>query len=205
MRKRRSAGWRCVADGCERLVRPGRALCPDHERGAYGGEVEAAVGRLARRVSAEFTASASRPFGKGDDESDRERQRRAAVDFGRRLERGDDGGLFEGRLRAVLAQAATERGLAEEIGALRVTLARLLTTEGEDPLRVAHAVARVAGVTVRAVGAQRALEGATGGELAAALMQTLAELDAERAVGEAGQAGSAKALPPGGAAWEEHG
>ena len=97
MRKRRSAGRRCVAEGCSRQVRPGRALCPDHERGAYGREVEAAVGRLARRVSAEFVAPTSPPFVKGDDESARERQRRAATAFERWLEReGTTGGCSTG-------------------------------------------------------------------------------------------------------------
>ena len=186
-----------MADGCGRQMRPGRALCPDHERGAYGREVEAAVGRLARRVEAAFAERA------GAAEQGEGGRGRVAVDFGMRLERGDYGRLFDGRLREVMAQAAAERGLAEEIGALRVVLARLLTTEGEDPLRVAHAVARVAGTTVRAVGAQRALEGEAGDELTRELMRTLAELDAERAAGEAGQAGAAEALPPGGAAAEE--
>ena len=141
------------------------------------------MGRLARRVEDAFAARA------GAAEEDEGGRRRVASDFGRRLARGDYGGLFDGRLREVMAQAAAERGLAEEIGALRVVLARLLATEGEDPRRVAHAVARVAGTTVRAVGAQRALEGEAGDGLAAALMQTLAELDAERGGGEAGQGG----------------
>ena len=159
-----------MAAGCGRQVRPGRALCREHERGAYGREVEGAVGRPARRVSAELAAPASRPFGKSDDEPDRGRQRRAAKEFGRRL-----------------AQAATEQGLAEEIGALRVMLAKLLTAEGEDPLRLAHGVARAAGVTVRAVWAQRAIEGEAGDGLAAAQMRALAELDEERAAGDGRQ------------------
>ena len=108
-----------------------------------------------------------------------EERRRAAKEFGRRLERGDYGALFDGRLRAVMAQAATEQGLAEEIGALRVMLARLLTTEDGDPLRLAHGVARVAGVTVRAVRAQREIEGEAGDELTRELMRALGELDGE--------------------------
>ena len=85
-----------------------------------------------------------------------------------------------------------------------MVLARLVAAEGEDPLRVAHAVARVAGTTVRAVGAQRALEGEAGDELTRELMRTLAELDGERAAGEAGQAGAVEALPPGGAMVDDH-
>ena len=54
------------------------------------------------------------------------------------------------------------------------------------------------------MGAQRALEGEAGDGLAAALMQPLAALDAERAADDAGQAGSTKALPGGAAEPEQH-
>ena len=193
-RKRRSNGRRCVAAGCARFGRPGRALCPDHERSAYGRELAAAVGRLAQQVGDGFTQRQE-----GEDVA--ARQRRAAAEFGRRLERGDYGGLFDGRLRAVMAQAAAERGLAEEIGALRVVLAKLLTTEGADPLRVAHGVARVAGTTVRALQAQRALEGDLGDEFQRALQHVLTELDEEsspsadpaRGLVEGGGVGAAEA------------
>ena len=176
-RGHRSRGRRCLATGCGRSVRPGAALCGEHERGAAARELEAAVGRIARRVERAFAAGR-------EGETEMERQRRAGAEFRRGLERGDYGGLFDGRLREVMAQAAAERGLAEEIGALRVVLARLLAAENEDPLRVAHGVARVAGVTVRAMAAQRALEDEFGGELGEALQEALAnleKLDAEEA------------------------
>ena len=190
-------GRRCLATGCERRVRSGHALCLDHERGAFGRELEAAVGRMARRVGAAFAAA------DGDEGSGAER--RAAAEFGRRLARGEYGGLFDGRLREVMAQAAAERGLAEEIGALRVVLARLLATEGEDPRRVAHAVARVAGTTVRAVGAQRARRGVAGADLASPRLPWRLERCVAGARGAAGGRGPREALQCGEVARKAHG
>ena len=69
---------------------------------------------------------------------------------------------------------------------------------------MAHAVARVAATTVRAVGAQRALEGEAGDELTRELMRTLAELDAERAANDGGQGPGANALPLGHAKPDDH-
>ncbi len=141
---RGSGGRRCVADGCARSVRPGRVLCPAHARGAYGRELEAAIGRMARQVERAFTAAPEPGVATGPD-----RRLEVVEAFARRVARGEYGELFEGRLREVMAQAAAERGIAEEIGALRVVLARLMTDPGIDPLHLAHGVARVAGTTVR--------------------------------------------------------
>ena len=149
-------GRRCLATGCERRVRSGHALCLDHERGAFGRELEAAVGRMARRVGAAFAAA--------DGDEGPGAQRRAAAEFGRRLAQGEYRGLLDDHLRTVMKQAAAKQGVLEEIGALRVVLARLLSTEHEDPLRLAHGVARVAGTAIRAVAAQRPLEAGEPGE-----------------------------------------
>lgn len=79
-----------------------------------------------------------------------------------------------------MAQAAAGQGLADEIGALRVTLARLLVEE-PDATRLAAAVARVAGVAVQAIRTQQAIGGEGGpadeAALTALLCRLLGELD----------------------------
>ncbi|MGH2603805.1 MAG: hypothetical protein ACRDJ9_31020 [Dehalococcoidia bacterium] len=166
LRKRRStkgtAGRQCVAEGCRRAVQPGRVLCAAHSRGAYGRELEAAVGRMARQVAQTFTAAQDAKPVAAPAATDVvvESHAAALATFERRMARGDYGELFDERLRAVMAQAAAERGIAEEIGALRVVLARLMTDPAIDPLHLAHGVARVAGTTVRAMRMQRELEAA---------------------------------------------
>lgn len=117
----------------------------------------------------------------GGDEDERAgapTERPAVEEFRRRLADRDYRGLYGAALAAVLDQAAAERGLADEIGALRVTLARLLVEE-QDPTRLATAVARVAGVAVQAARAQRTLAGEQAEGLTAALAQVLAELEQE--------------------------
>ncbi|MDQ3412323.1 MAG: hypothetical protein M3509_09425, partial [Chloroflexota bacterium] len=38
-------------------MQPGRVLCPAHARGAYGRELEAAIGRMARQVEQAFATA----------------------------------------------------------------------------------------------------------------------------------------------------
>jgi len=102
----------------------------------------------------------------------------AGAAFRRRLMAGAYRELYGSALAAVLAEAAAERGLADEIGALRVTLARLLVEE-TDASRLATAVARVAGVAVQAAREQRAITGEGGDGWDAVVAQVLAELDGE--------------------------
>jgi hypothetical protein len=82
--------------------------------------------------------------------------------------------LFPPPLGEVLAQAAAERPLVDEIGALRVTLARLLAEE-EDPSKLAAGVARIAGVAIQAARAQQAIGGDAGDELGALLARIMDE------------------------------
>ena len=141
------------------------------------------MGRLARRVDAAFS--------EGGDGEDAEEGRRAAVEaFRRGVARGEHGELFDGGVRAAMAQAAREAGVAEEIGALRLALARLVgeLPHAEDPVRAAHGVARVAAASVRAVERQHALVGGPRSELEASMMRALDELDAESAEQEARRA-----------------
>jgi hypothetical protein len=58
------------------------------------------------------------------------------------LERGDYRELFDPATSQVMAQAAAVRGLEDEIGALRVALARLLAEE-RDPNKLALSLARI--------------------------------------------------------------
>lgn len=81
----------------------------------------------------------------------------------------------EERVAAVLGQAGGAGSLAEEIGALRLVLARVLAEE-DDPARLARSIPRIVDAVVRAVRAQRALSGAQAEGLTEALTQVLLEL-----------------------------
>lgn len=140
---------RCATPGCGRFVRPGATWCRSHGDEAVGAEGGAS----------------------GEDE-----RAEAAAEFRRRLDEGDYRRLFDATLREVIAQAAAERGLADEIGALRVVLARLLLEE-DDLSKLVTGVARLASVTVQAARAQRAIAGEQADGLTEAIAQILAELD----------------------------
>jgi hypothetical protein len=171
MRVRRLGGRRCLASGCGRFVRSGRAVCAEHARSEVGREVTAAVGRLGQEMAGSVAL--------GDGEATRERAARALQT---RLGRGDYAGLFDEGVRRVMAEATEAQGLKEEIGLLRVTMARLLAEllATDDPVPVAHVVARVATATVRAVQAQRVLEPEPQDEFQTTLARVLDEMDAER-------------------------
>jgi hypothetical protein len=139
---------RCAQPGCGRFVRQGATWCRVH---AGEDETEARCGLEVDR----------------DDRSE---------EFRRRLDEGDYRRLFDEKLKTVIAQAAIERGLADEIGALRVVLARLLLEES-DLSKLVAGVARLASVTVQAARAQRAIAGEMADGLTEAIAQILAELD----------------------------
>jgi hypothetical protein len=69
--------------------------------------------------------------------------------FRQRLRAGSYDALLGHGLRRTLQGAAADAGLEAEIGALRLTLIRLLHEE-HDPSRLAASVARIAGVAVQA-------------------------------------------------------
>jgi hypothetical protein len=140
---------RCATPGCGRFVGRGAAWCRVHgDKGTEAAE-----------------------FGAGGGE-----RTAGAAEFRRRLDAGDYRRLFDEKLKEVIAQAAGERGLADEIGALRVVLARLLLEE-EDLSKLVAGVARLASVTVQAARAQRAIVGEAADGLTEAIAQILAELD----------------------------
>lgn len=139
---------RCEAPGCGRFVRAGASFCAKHD-----------------------------PMDEVDDVLARQPELRSR--FRERLEQGEYTALFDDHLSKVLHQAATavsERGLIDEIGALRLVLARLLMEE-DDLTKLASNVTRVASVAVQAARAQRAISGDVAQGLTSALTQILTELD----------------------------
>ncbi len=95
------------------------------------------------------------------------------------LGRGEYVGFFDDKMIEVMRQAAqamSDRGLTEEIGALRVVLSRLVKEE-KDLTKLASSVTRVASVAVQAARTQRAITGDAAQGLTSALTQILAELD----------------------------
>ncbi len=108
------------------------------------------------------------------DQSDKRRDRAAEL-FQQRLERGSYRDLFDQRIAGVIARAGSEGSLNDEIGALRLVLARVLAEE-EDPARLATSIPRIVDAVVRAVRAQRTLSGTMAEDLTEALTQMLIEL-----------------------------
>ena len=111
----------------------------------------------------------------------RPRQRRLfpdarSAEFQTRLESGDYRELLGERLGEVMAQAAAEAGVAEELGALRIVMARLLTEE-DDLVVQAQLVARIASVSIQAARAQRAINGQMAESLTEALTSILTDLE----------------------------
>jgi porphobilinogen deaminase len=108
---------------------------------------------------------------------DQERRRRAAEEFRARLEAGDYRGLFGERLNALMAQAAADGGVADELAVLRIVMARLMAEE-TDPVVLAKAISRVAAVSIQAARAQRAISGQLAESLTDALTSILVEIGA---------------------------
>jgi hypothetical protein len=107
----------------------------------------------------------------------------AAREFRRRLATGEYRALFGAALTEAIEQAAAERGLADEIGILRVVLARLLVEE-RDPAQLAVSVSKVAAVAIQAARAQRAINGEPAGNFSDAVTTILIELDEARATSD---------------------
>lgn len=143
------AGRQCTHSRCSRFVRASEDFCPRH------------------RPDANAFALIAAP----DDE--------AADIFRERLERGQYRGLFDLNVQQVIDQAAaqvTEHGLIDELGALRMVLARILLEE-QDLSRMVTNVTRVASVAVRAAQAQRVISGQAADGLTDALTTILVEVN----------------------------
>lgn len=146
-RRRRNGRERvCVARGCGRKVATGKVVCGEHLGTAEGRAAQAAVARLAGDISGAVARV-------GDGKRDEGEVRGA---FRQRIERGEYGTLLEVPLRAVVRQAAAERSLDEEIGALRIAAKRMLMEE-EDPARMALGLSRVTSVLGRLVNVEQGL------------------------------------------------
>lgn len=139
---------RCAAPGCGRYVARGTVWCTRH-----ASEVDGEIGPPELDALDERTA-----------------------EFERRLARGEYRHLFGEVLREIIKQAANEPGLADEIGVLRIVLARLLVEES-DPKHLAASVSRVAAVAIQAARAQRAISGEQADGLTDAITRILIEMD----------------------------
>src|SRR5918998_441108 len=99
-----------------------------------------------------------------------------AAAFRTRLESGDYRALLGRRLGEVMAEAAGEAGVGDELGALRIVMARLLTEE-DDLVVQAQLVARIASVSIQAARAQRAISGQLAESLTEALTTILTDIE----------------------------
>lgn len=99
----------------------------------------------------------------------------AEEEFQRRLAKGDYRTLFGELMNDVIQQAAEEPGLNDEIGILRVVLARILIEE-RDPAQLAESIARVAGVAIQAARAQRSISGEKAEIFSAELIEALKKI-----------------------------
>lgn len=111
------------------------------------------------------------------------RHRTSAADrhdaFVRRMQDGDYRQLFGDHLNAIFAQAVEQFasiGLAEEIGSLRLVLARLLAEE-HDLNRLATNVSRIVSVTIRTVQMHHDLSGQSIDDMIVELTKTLDDVD----------------------------
>lgn len=144
---------RCPVRGCVNWSAPGETYCPSH-RGA-------GAPRYAERVESEAA----------------ERRADAAEEFRRRGAQGQYRGLFGDELNRLMREAAEQKGVADELAACRVVMARLLA-EVDDPIELSKALARIAGVSVQAARTQRLIEGEAASQLTDAITAILVELEA---------------------------
>ena len=75
-----------------------------------------------------------------------------------------------------MAEAAGEAGVSDELGALRIVMARLLTEE-DDLVVLAQLIARIASVSIQAARVQRAISGQQAESLTEALTSILTDLE----------------------------
>jgi hypothetical protein len=135
-------GRRCTVPGCGRRVQSGAAVCRSHRGSTAGEVVRREVQELVSRVS---------------DLAERDVSAVEAERFRRQLERGAFAALFAGRLEELLLGQGEVRDLQREVGAMRLTMARLLT-EVEDPLKQAKAVIEVSEAIREALQAEATLD-----------------------------------------------
>jgi hypothetical protein len=144
---------RCDAPGCGRFTRAGNPYCSRHQS---HDDLH-------------------------HDDNDVDRGEPCDVAFRARLATGDYETVIGPELRRVLRGAAAAPDLEDEIGAVRVALARLIHEE-RDPSRLAAGVARLTGVAVQAAKLRHGGNAEADG-IRAILERTLAEIEGEATTG----------------------
>ena len=167
-RRRRERHRRCIVPDCRRHALPGRAVCHDHRRSPAGRAAQAAVHRLAGDLTAALAPAGDDPAspqpwapGPLSPLVEADARRRATEVFRERLQHGDYAAILNTPVARLAEHAAMRCGLADEIGALRLLLVRLLgaALAADDPARLARAAAQVANAATRAARAHDALAG----------------------------------------------
>ena len=148
---------RCAAPGCGRFSRTGRSYCSRHQP-SDDPQRDDDGANLGDAGAAAFRA---------------------------RLATGDYETVVGPELRRVLQGALVAPDLEEELGAVRVSLARLIHEE-RDPSRLAAGVARLTSVAVQAARLRQS-GNAEADTITAILEKTLAEIEAEAARGDPGE------------------
>lgn len=155
----------CQVKGCGRFTRAGQVFCSRHPNGEEmpardsGGSADSGKSPAPARGTPAETVD--------------------VIGFQERLEARSYRALYDDPIASVMHQAAAmvaEQGLLDELGALRIVLARLVMEE-QDLSRLATNVTRVAHVAVQAARAQRVISGATAEGLTNALTQVLIEIN----------------------------
>lgn len=101
---------------------------------------------------------------------------RPSTSFEERLNAGIYDEIF-GQLKPVIARASAEYGVDNEIGVLRIAMAKLLAEES-DPFRLATGVARLSSVIVQAQKAAKVLSGEVADDITGAIATILEEMQA---------------------------
>ncbi len=164
---------RCLVEGCGQLVKAGKVVCRGHTKTVFGRVVSEEVTRLARELG-EMAET-------GEDEAGR---RLAVREFRRRVERGEYAALFAGRLREATGEASQGPEFEEERVALRAALWRVMGDEEVDAVKLAHAVSRLVGTTVRAARAEERVRKVGGVESERERLAALLELLGGEEVGQ---------------------
>lgn len=125
------------------------------------------------------TCRAHTPREPGDGSGDGSEEGESTLEWLAARRRTGDGkraDLLGTEVARLIAEAGREGSLAEEIGALRSVMARLLDDKGVKPQQLAESIPRIVGATVRALKVQRTISGETAGDLTEALTRVLLEM-----------------------------
>lgn len=120
-----------------------------------------------------------------DDKAERREEQRER--FQECLERGRYSGLYDPSVQSIIKEAAAIQGIHQELGAVRVALAKVLN-EVEDANQLASSVARLATCTAQLLRVVRPTTQEADDEMIATLNQIMVDLEKEaRAARAAGR------------------